>query len=526
MIIHRSPYPDVTVPDMAYTPFVLQAAHRLGDKPALVDGVTGRTLTFAQVIDGVRCVAANLAARGFRKGDVFAILCPNVLEYALVFHGVATLGGIVTTMNPLYRVDEVAFQLNDTGAAYLLTVPACLETAIAAARKTGVREIFVLGEAPAGTVPFAALLEEAGDPPAVAIDPRVDLLMLPYSSGTTGLPKGVMLTHHNLVVNMRQAEDTLPCREGDTSLAVLPFFHIFGLACVLNDCLYRGATLVVMARFEAEQFLRVMQDRAVTTLCLVPPIVQLLAKDPRVNAYDLSRLRSIVCGAAPLGAAVEQACVDRLGCQIIQGFGMTELSGVTLAIPLDPAKTRPGSVGVLVPSMEARVVDVSTGEDLGPGARGELWLRGSNVMRGYLGRLEATAAMLDAEGWLHTGDVGYVDAEGYFSIVDRIKELIKYKGMQVAPAELEAVLLAHPAIADAAVVGVPDEAAGEVPKAFIVPRAAVDAEEVLAYVAGHVAPYKKIRQLEVVAAIPRSASGKILRRLLMEQERERALKSA
>jgi acyl-CoA synthetase (AMP-forming)/AMP-acid ligase II len=525
-MIHRSPYPDVTAPDMAYTPFVLAAAQRMGDKPALIDGVTGRTLTFAQVVNGVRCVAANLAARGFRKGDVFAILCPNVLEYALAFHGVVTLGGVVTPVNPLYTADEVAFQLNDTGAAYLLTVPACLETARTAARLSQVREIFVLGDAPVGTVPFAALLDEAGDPPEAAIDPRADLLLLPYSSGTTGLPKGVMLTHHHLVISMRQAEDVFPCREQDTSLAVLPIFHSYGMAGILNMCLYKGATLVIMPRFNAEQFLGLLQDHAVTTICLVPPLVQLLAKDPLVDAYDLSKLRTIVCAAAPLGAEVEQACAERLGCQILQAFGMTELTGVTMIIPLDPAKARSGSVGVLVASMEGRVVDVVTGEDLGPGARGELWLRGPNVMRGYLGRPEATAAMLDAEGWLHTGDISYVDADGYFSIVDRIKELIKYKGLQVAPAELEAVLLSHPAIADAAVVGVPDEAAGEVPKAFIVPKAEVGAEEVMAYVAGHVAPYKEIRKVEVVTAIPRSVSGKILRRALIEQERERALKSA
>jgi acyl-CoA synthetase (AMP-forming)/AMP-acid ligase II len=335
-----------------------------------------------------------------------------------------------------------------------------------------------------------------------------------------------MLTHANLVANMRQMADIFPCREQDTSLAVLPFFHIYGLACILNMCLYKGATLVILPRFDAGHFVRLLHDHAVTTICLVPPLVQWLAKDPLVDKYDLSNLRSIACGAAPLGAEVEQACAERFGCQIIQAFGMTELGGGAIFIPLDPAKARPGSVGVLVSNMEARVVNVATGEDLGPGTRGELWLRGPNVMRGYLGRPEATAAMLDAEGWLHTGDIGYVEADGYFSIVDRIKELIKYKGMQVAPAELEAVLLSHPAIADAAVVGVPDEAAGEVPKAFIVPRTEVGAEEVMAYVAGHVAPYKKIRKLEVVAAIPRSASGKILRRLLIEQEREQALKSA
>jgi acyl-CoA synthetase (AMP-forming)/AMP-acid ligase II len=525
-MIFRSPYPDVTAPDMAYTPLVLQAAARLGDKPALIDALTGRTLTFAQVADGVRCVAANLAACGFRKGDAFALLCPNVLEYALAFHGVATLGGVVTTMNPLYTVDELAFQLNDTGAAYLLTVPACLDTAIAAAGRARVRQIFVLGDAPAGTEPFATLLEEAGDPPVVEIDPHADLLVLAYSSGTTGLPKGVMLTHYNLAINMRQMEGIFPCQEGDIALAVLPFFHIYGLACILNMCLYKGATLVIMPRFDAGQFLTLLQDHAVATICLVPPLVQMLAQDPRVDAFDLSTLRSIVCAAAPLAAEVEQACADRLGCQIIHAFGMTELSGGSMCIPLDPAKARSGSVGVLIANMEARVVDVSTGEDLGLGERGEIWLRGPNVMRGYLGRPEATAAMLDAEGWLHSGDIGYADAEGYFFIVDRIKELIKYKGMQVAPAELEAVLLAHPAIADAAVVGVPDEAAGEVPKAFIVAKVEVGAQEVMAYVAARVAPYKKIRQVEVVATIPRSASGKILRRLLVEQERGKVLKSA
>ena len=515
-----SPYAPVAIPDVPLSQVVLARAAELGDKPAFIEGPTGRILTYRQVADGVARVAANLVARGLQKGEVCAILSPNLPEYAVAFHGVATAGGINTTINPLYTVDEVVYQLEDSGAHYLITVPAFLDKAQEAARRVGLRELFVFGEA-AGATPFAALLAGTGPAPAVAIDPHADLVVLPYSSGTTGLAKGVMLTHHNLVANMYQVLEAVPLTPADTLIGILPFYHIYAMELILNYALKCGTTIVTMPRFELDPFLRLLQEHRVTYAFLVPPIVLALAKQPLVEQYDLSHLRMIVSGAAPLGADVAGACAARLGCHVKQAYGLTEASPVTHANPDDPARIKLASVGPCVANTDGKIVDLASGADLGPDEIGEVWMRGPQVMRGYLNRPEATAAMIDSEGWLHTGDVGYADADGYFFIVDRVKELIKYKGLQVAPAELEAVLLAHPAVADAAVIPKADEEAGEVPKAFVVLKSPATAEELMAYVAGRVAPHKKIRALELVDSIPKTASGKILRRVLIDRERAR-----
>jgi acyl-CoA synthetase (AMP-forming)/AMP-acid ligase II len=516
-----SPHPDVTVPDLPLHEFVLADAMRRADEPALVDGPSGRTLTHGQLAGGVRRVAAGLAARGFGKGDVFAIYSPNVPEYALAFYGVSAAGGINTTVNPLYTADELAVQLNDAGARFLLTVPPFLDKALQAAARSRVEEVFVLGEGE-GATPFSSLLAAGDTAPAVDIDPANDLVALPYSSGTTGLPKGVMLTHRNLVANLCQCGPVLAADPGERLIAVLPFFHIYGLVVLMAAALWRGATLVTMPRFELEEFLRILQDHRITRAFVAPPIVLALAKHPMVDKYDLSPLTSIISGAAPLDAGLERACGERLDALVGQGWGLTETSPVVTTTLNAPHGPRPGSVGVLIPNTEALVVDPATGVEVSRDETGELLVRGPQVMRGYLNAPEATADMLDPDGWLHTGDLGRIDQDGYVFIVDRVKELIKYKGLQVAPAELEAVLLAHPAVTDAAVVRSPDEEAGEVPKAFVVARTPVDAEELMAFVAERVAPHKKVRRLEFVDEIPKAASGKILRRVLLERDRQAA----
>ncbi len=519
-MIFRSPYPEVSIPAVSLPSVVLGEAVERGARPALIDGPSGRTLTYAQLYQGVQAVAAGLAARGFSKGDVFAIFSPNLPEYAVAFQAVAQLGGIVTTVNPLYTREELAFQLKDSGARMLLTVPPFVETARAAAEEAGVEAVFVFGGA-AGATPFAELLQASGRPPAVEIDPAEDLVALPYSSGTTGLPKGVMLTHRNLVANLLQMAGTGHfIRPEDVVMGVLPFFHIYGMTVILNAAVYVGATIVTLPRFDLEQFLGVIQKYRVTVANLVPPIVLGLAKHPLVEKYDLSSLRLIISGAAPLGADVAEACAQRVGCDVEQGYGLTETSPVTHVNLLNPDNH--ASIGPLVPNTECKIVDTVTDQELGPNERGEVWVRGPQVMKGYWNNPEATAATLDAEGWLHTGDVGYVDEDGFFYIVDRVKELIKYKGFQVAPAELEAVLLTHPAVADAAVIPSPDEEAGEVPKAFVVRKDEVSADALLTFVAERVAPYKKVREVEFVDQIPKSPSGKILRRVLVERERGRA----
>jgi acyl-CoA synthetase (AMP-forming)/AMP-acid ligase II len=426
-----------------------------------------------------------------------------------------------TTANPMLTVEELAAQLRDSGARLLVTVPELVEEATAAARQARVEEIFVYGEAD-GATPFSSLLQAGGEPPEVAIDPATDVVALPYSSGTTGLPKGVMLTHRNLVANICQDTFERPREQwtDDRIIAVLPFFHSYGLVWLMNLPVYCGATVVTMPRFELREFLRVIQDYRITIAYVVPPIVLALVKHPMVDEFDLSSLDLVGCGAAPLSAELEVACGERLGCRMAQGYGLTETSPTTHRVTYDLAGQMPGEVGPLVPNTECRIVDVLTGEDAPAGESGELLIRGPQVMKGYLNNPQATALTIDPDGWLHTGDVARIEENGSLRIVDRIKELIKYKGHQIAPAELEALLLTHPAITDAAVIPLPDEEAGEVPKAFVVTNGSITSEEVIKFVAEHVAPYKKVRAVEIVEEIPKSPSGKILRRVLIERERD------
>ncbi|HKA63778.1 MAG TPA: 4-coumarate--CoA ligase family protein [Methylomirabilota bacterium] len=522
--------PPVTIPDVTITDYVLRHAARLGDKPALIDAPTGRTLTYRQLLDGARRTAAGLVRRGFRKGDVFAIYCPNLPEYAIVFLGVALAGGINTTVNPLYTADELANQLNDSGARFLVTVPPFLDKAKEAVSRSRVEEIFVFGSAEEAR-PFTDLMQSGDALPAVPVKPAEDLVALPYSSGTTGLPKGVMLTHRNLVANLRQCEGMQNFEafgEADVTVAVLPFFHIYGMVVIMMLGLAGGGTILVMPRFDMMEFLTFVQKYRVTVLPLVPPIVLGLVKHPAVTQFDLSSVRLVFSGAAPLGEEMARALSAKLGCPVVQGYGMTEASPVTHLSPTLNSPFKPGSAGKIVPSTEVKIVEVGSGSDaeLPVGKEGELWIRGPQIMKGYLNRPEETADSLDRDGWYHTGDVGYVDDEGYFFIVDRTKELIKYKGLQVAPAELEALLLTHPAILDAAVVRKADEEAGEVPKAYVVLKPddaskATNGEAIMGWVAQRVAPHKRIRHLEFIEQIPKSASGKILRRVLIDREKSR-----
>jgi acyl-CoA synthetase (AMP-forming)/AMP-acid ligase II len=517
-MIYRSPYPDLEIPNVALHDYLLGHAGQHTSKAALIDGTTGRTVTYGQLATAVQQTAAGLASRGFRKGDVFAIFSPNLPEYAIAFLGVSTAGGVNTTINPLYTAEELHRQLVDSQAKLIVSVPAFLDKVLEAVKDTAVEEIFVFGEAE-GATPFAALAETTAPSPMVVIDPDTDLVALPYSSGTTGLPKGVMLTHRNLVANICQTRQVERLSPQDVLIGILPFYHIYGMVVVMSGALRAGATTVTMPKFELEHFLELLQEHRVSTAYLVPPIVLALAKHPIVDQYDLSSLSDILSGAAPLPEPVAKACIDRHGVTLRQGYGLTETSPVTHANAKD-RQIRLASVGCAVPNTEFRVLDLVTQSDADIGTLGEIVIRGPQVMTGYLHNAEATHRMIDTAGWLHTGDIGYADTDGYLYVVDRLKELIKYKGLQVAPAEIEAVLQAHPAVADVAVIPVPDAEAGEIPKAFVVrtPDSMTTSDELIAYVATRVAPHKKVRELEFIDAIPKVPSGKILRRELRDRE--------
>ncbi|MCF8527748.1 MAG: AMP-binding protein [Candidatus Nanopelagicales bacterium] len=514
MIIHASPLPEMQIPEVTITEFVLKEAARIPDRPALIDGPTGRSYTFGQLSGAIHAFAGGLAARGLGPGDTIGLMSPNIPEFAIVFHGAAVAGVAVSTINPTYTAEEVAFQLRDSHARLLITIAMFAQTALEACADTEVGEVLIIGDPPEGIAPFTNLM---GAPVAqVEVDPADQVVVLPYSSGTTGFPKGVMLTHRNLVSNLVQVEDALDVQEGEVVLAVLPFFHIYGMQVLMNFFLSRGATIVTVPRFDLEQCLSIIQEHRITRLFAVPPIVLALAKHPLVDKYDISSLKQVFSGAAPLGADLAQEAAVRIDCEVVQGYGMTELSPVTHVTRMGDFK--PGTCGVTVPNTECRIVSVEEGTDQEVDGVGELWVRGPQVMKGYLNNPEATALTIDADGWLHTGDVGFIDADGHLTIVDRVKELIKYKGFQVAPAELEALLLTHPAVADAAVIGVPDDEAGERPRAFIVVREGQDlvSDEITAFTAEHLATYKVVHDVVFTDAIPKSASGKILRRLLRD----------
>ncbi|MFD1659466.1 4-coumarate--CoA ligase family protein [Streptomyces caeni] len=518
----RSQYADVQAVELPIHEAVLGRAAEFAQRPALIDGVDGTTLTYEQLDRFHRRLAAAFAEAGVRKGDVLALHSPNTIAFPTAFYAATRAGASVTTVHPLATAEEFAKQLRDSAARWIVTVSPFLETARSAAEKAGgIQEIFVCDSAP-GHRSLIDMLATTAPEPHVDIDPVRDIAALPYSSGTTGIPKGVMLTHRSIATNLAQLEPLATTGPDERILAVLPFFHIYGLTALMNAPLRLGAAVVVLPRFDLETFLAAIEKHRITHLYVAPPIVLALAKHPAVEGYDLSSLKYVISAAAPLDADLAAACSRRLGLPPVgQAYGMTELSPGTHVVPLGAENTPPGTVGKLIPGTEMRILSLDDPDrDLGVGEPGEIAIRGPQVMKGYLGRPEATDAMIDQDGWLHTGDVGYVDADGWLFVVDRVKELIKYKGFQVAPAELEALLLTHPEIADAAVIGVYNDDNNEVPHAFVVRQPdAVDLFEgdVMMYVAERVAPYKRVRKVTFVDAVPRAASGKILRRQLRER---------
>lgn len=526
-----SPFPHVQIPTTSLYDYLFgDLTDEDADRVALVDTKSGKQTTYRDMLTAIDAFAGALAARGIGVGDVVGLLSPNSSHFAIAFHGILRAGATATTINALFTAKDIAKQLTNAHATMLVTVTPLLAQASDGASAVGLSaDRVVVLDGPGAAVdghPNADDLLGPGLPaPEISFDPATHLAALPYSSGTTADPKGVMLTHRNLSANVAQIRPLQGMSADDRILAVLPFFHIYGMTVLLNAAMHARAQLVIMPSFDLEEFLGNLAKYECTYAFIAPPVAVALAKHPLVERFDLSHLRGIMSGAAPLDEELGEAVKERLGCQVVQGYGMSELSPVSHVTPFDGGReligstARLSSCGWTVPNAISKIVD-ETGAEIDPPTSGlsdtgELWFKGPNVMAGYLGNDEATRATIDDDGFLHTGDVARVDATGCVYIVDRLKELIKYKGYQVPPAELEAVLLGHSDIADAAVIGVTDADSGEeVPKAFVVKQSGAELTEaeVMEFVAGHVAPYKKVRQVQFIDAIPKSASGKILRK--------------
>lgn len=512
---YHSPLPPVPLRFISITERLFEGLALSAGRTVMTDGPSGKSYTGKAFEDRIRRIAGGMQAKGVGPGTVIALMAPNMPDFSVVFHAAALAGATVTTLNPTYTAPEAAHQLRDSGASLMFTIPAFLPVALAAIEGSEVREIITLGPAEG----FRELDDLLGAPLSAQVPVDLDshVLALPYSSGTTGLPKGVMLSHRNMVVNVDQVHVLFDIHPGETTVAFLPFFHIYGMNCLMNAYIARGAGLVTMPRFDLEAMLTHIQTHRVAKLFIAPPVAIALAKHPLVGAFDTSSLKVILSAAAPLGAEVSEAVGRRLGgCSVIQGYGMTELSPLTHAVP--HRTPRAGSVGITAPNTTTRIVNPETLQDCAVGEEGEVWIRGPQVMLGYHNRPEATAAMI-RDGWLRTGDLGVVDEDGYLYIRDRLKELIKVKGFQVAPAEVEAQLLGLAGVVDAAVIGVPDDEAGERPMAFVVRQAgsSLTDDAIREALRQNLASYKVPDRIEFIESIPKSASGKILRRVLKDR---------
>ncbi|KAL6873385.1 hypothetical protein ACP4OV_013467 [Aristida adscensionis] len=520
-VLFRSKLPDIEIPrHLTLQDYCFERLAAVADRPCIIDGQTGAVHTYAEVERLSRRAAAALRGLGVGKGDVVMNLLRNCPEFAFVFLGAARLGAATTTANPFYTPHEIHRQAAAAGARVIVTEACAADKVRAFAAERGVPVVAVDGAD--GCLALADLMA-AAEPLAAdeEVDPD-DVVALPYSSGTTGMPKGVMLTHRSLVTSVAQQVDgenpNLYFSKEDVLLCVLPLFHIYSLNSVLLAGLRAGCAIVTMRKFELGALVELVRAHGVTVAPFVPPIVVEIAKSPRVTADDLATIRMVMSGAAPMGKDLQDAFMAKIPNAVLgQGYGMTEAGPVLamcLAFAKEPFEVKSGSCGTVVRNAELKIVDPDTGASLGRNQRGEICIRGEQIMKGYLNDPDATKNTIDKDGWLHTGDIGYVDDDDEIFIVDRLKEIIKYKGFQVPPAELEALLITHPEIKDAAVVSMKDELAGEVPVAFIVriEGSEISENEIKQFVAKEVVFYKRINRVFFTDSIPKNPSGKILRK--------------
>ncbi|GAA5813305.1 hypothetical protein MFLAVUS_006780 [Mucor flavus] len=530
-MVIQSLLPRVTIPETGILQFLFKNTHKTPeDKKLYIDAFTGESLTYGQLKDNILRFAATLQDKfNFQKGDVVAIYSPNQMDYSVPLLGAVAAGGAASPANPAYTPNELAYQLEMTSAKVLIAHEDNVESALAAADLVGLARsnVFVFGKQTIhGALPYTRVL--LGQRKATLIELSAEeakdtVAYLCFSSGTTGKSKGVMTTHTNITANIVQYE----ALDGkhvsgakDKMIGVLPFFHIFGLTLLMHIAIYLGTPVYVMPKFDLIKFCETVQSKKITYTCLVPPIILLLAKHPIIDKYDLSSLKLVICGAAPLSGELSQQVNKRLPTMVVkQGYGLTETSPCAVIEPTDRVVS--GSIGYLVSNMTAKIVD-DDGVELPTGQRGELWLKGPNIMKGYINNPEATADCIDEEGYFHSGDIAIQDNKGHFFIVDRKKELIKYKGFQVPPAELEGILLTSPIVADCAVIGIYDASqATELPRGYVtlaanVPATEETAEIIKKFVADQVVYYKQLRSIVFIDEIPKSAAGKILRRVLRD----------
>ncbi|KAF2720259.1 acetyl-CoA synthetase-like protein [Polychaeton citri CBS 116435] len=536
-------YPDQDIPNVGIWDFLFARKDRgfPDEKPIFVDAVTGRGYSWASTKSAAEAFGKGLrAVWEWEKHDVLTLFTPNSVDTPVIIWGVHFAGGIVSPANPGYTVDELAFQLKDSGSKGIATQKAQLPIAVEACNRVGIPldRICLIGDERDDQVKhFTSVrnLSGAARYRRAKVDPAKDLAFIVYSSGTTGHPKGVMLSHRNIIANVLQTKAVEPelsakprpeAPEGDIILAFLPFFHIYGLTVILHLAMYIGYRSLVMSKFDIESWCQLAQTQKVTFAYIVPPVALQLAKAPLVEKYDLSSIRMLHSGAAPLTKELVETLYERLGLKIKQGYGLSETSPTTHMQPWPLWHSTVGAVGHLLPNQTAKYMSPED-KEVAAGEPGELWVKGPNIFQGYLNNPEGTRNALTSDGYFKTGDVGYQDKDGNFYITDRVKELIKYKGFQVPPAELEGLLTAHEKIDDVAVLGIyKDDIASEVPMACVVPKKGEHAsreleKEIVDWLSAKVSSHKRLRGgVKFVDEIPKSVSGKILRRMLKAKHLE------